>query len=287
MGITLVVGIVSGIMLTQSQNVSKQTLVPRVKSSMAKVEQRLSEAVLTPEAFTCTGSGVATCTLNSDYLLQFSLPVGGTDCANPPCRAVIDPATLVMDAAAKKVRASIVYEGDSIPIRPINFEVDIPSEILQLATTRCPASSPLFRGFDASGRVKCDPLPASCGNDQFLTSVERSTLIPNCNLIPEAAYWNDYKAQLFPVEMALTGKYVVSTGFADWLNNRLSGRSTNFSCVPGYCCDNTRDTCSLMSEGFTFSINLVANYEPELSTTFISLGGTVQGDFNSKGFFCQ
>ncbi|MFN7453530.1 MAG: hypothetical protein ACK5RO_02605 [Pseudobdellovibrionaceae bacterium] len=186
MGVTLVVGIVSGIMLTQSQNVSKQTLVPRVKSSMAKVEQRLSEAVMTPEAFTCTGSGVATCTLNSDYLLQFSLPVGGTDCANPPCRAVIDPATLVMDAATKKVRASIVYEGDSIPIKPISFEVDIPSEILQLATTRCPASSPLFRGFTATGEVKCDPLPAACGNDQFLTSVERSTLTPNCTLIPEA-----------------------------------------------------------------------------------------------------
>ncbi len=29
--------------------------------------------------------------------------------------------------------------------------------------------------------------PAGRGNDQFLTSVERSTLTPNCTLIPEAA----------------------------------------------------------------------------------------------------
>lgn len=180
------------LLVTSNTQVSEQTrYVARIKAIQTLTELRLKTALMQPAFYSGCNSatGSSSCSIVPSKLNPFRLiRVPGAKC--PPgasCGIVLE--NDAFDAATRVFTGTLRYHGEKVSIAPVQIRVDVPEEILQTQSYDCGAlnaATPIFAGYDSAGKPICRGF-GSCGDGQFVSGVNPTTLAPICTALPTSA----------------------------------------------------------------------------------------------------
>lgn len=176
----LTVGIVSAVILQQSQITEKQSRTPRIKSAMSMLEAQLMESAnqgqLMKPCDPATTDPLCL-QLDSTKLNAMATIIPGAQCPTgvTQCGLRIENENFVF--STKQFTAQIVYEGSEVVVAPINvnFIADM-REAWASQNSNCPASQPLLIGFDSIGTPICRALPTACPAGEYVNQVDPMSL---------------------------------------------------------------------------------------------------------------
>ncbi len=191
--------VVAGVVMLFSLNVSRQSMVPRIKSQMSAVESKVRATLMSPLSFSSCVSdftdtankGRVRCQLNTGVVTGLSLPSSNIDV---PASSITmdnnftDPRT---GLKITRVSVKVVYTKNDFPIKSLDVDVDIPPDILQVAKYTCPDSAPIFTGYAADGSPKCNGFDARCAPGKYLKKVDKDTLAYTCIDLPSSVQCAD------------------------------------------------------------------------------------------------
>lgn len=192
----LSVGVVSAVIMQQSQVTERQTRVPRIKSAMAAAEAQIRESFNTGDLLVnCVsgdrGYGQPNCKkIDSQKLRSFSSGFPGAQCADPQaCGVQIQDASY--DIGTQTLTAKVVYYGTEVAIAPIDISTTINEDRWNSQNSQCPSDKPLLRGFTAEGQPICQSLPADCRPGRYVKRIDPMSLTGaggvQCEEIPSSA----------------------------------------------------------------------------------------------------
>jgi hypothetical protein len=187
----LVVGAAS--VAYKNYNVNHDSVrIARIRNLMNVVEVQLRRRALQPEAYNCpVNSSVSNCTLNptlfDDIRDQQVTGAKGSDgkiC--PSCGVHVD---VYLGASVRQFRGVISYNGADARIKPIDFTMTIPTEVMQSPVIRCGTINngltPIFAGFNADGSPNCQGFANNtCPAGTFLKYVNVSGRAVQCEPLP-------------------------------------------------------------------------------------------------------
>lgn len=188
---------------TSADLVRSQARRTRLRSTMAVFERNIRERLAQPFSFVncVSATGPSSCDVDWNYLaavagaeslvppgktnaLVFRFPLSYAPCPaeTPGCGlALIDAQFIATSATQPVFRATLVYEGTDISIKPISIQMRLWKELVQEDVFQCSAG--FFAGFDASGRPMCYQ-PAACSGWTMATSIDSALNATECMNLP-------------------------------------------------------------------------------------------------------
>lgn len=143
-----------------------------IKQQMIAAETRLHNLLMQPTSYKLVPpSKVAV--LREEVLEQFNIFIPGARCKDGEDPCGIKVARLIennsevpyWNATSSKFSGRLVYAGQEVPVAPLNLEINVPREVIQIQKYICPTTTPFLAGFHENGDLICRPLPqpSSCG----------------------------------------------------------------------------------------------------------------------------
>lgn len=183
----LAIASLSSLIIVQQGRVSeKLSRTPRIKSQMTLTEQKIRQALTNPSSYIgCSSTaGYSSCQLNKAIIENnFSKTFPGSDCLTPNCGIKVTLGAPDLSGGKYTVPYTIEYQGQEVSIKTVQQSVEVPTDVLQSSSYRCPDETPIFSGYDTAGKVKCTALPPPCGVGQYVAEINPSTLVPTCQPI--------------------------------------------------------------------------------------------------------
>ena len=144
-----------------SMNSTRLSRANRVKIAMNGTDAKLRSLAYDPSSYSdCNSMASGRCNINPATIAQLKAIVPGAKCDSNPapdvCGIDIQNAALVQNPGATApdtFTADIVYTGNELPLAPIKVSMVIPKEVLQASSYRCPASRPLFAGYNSDYKI--------------------------------------------------------------------------------------------------------------------------------------
>lgn len=180
----LSVGVVSAVIMQQSQITDRQTRIPRIKSAMSAVESQLREAAYDGSLFTsCVsgdpGYGNPKCKKVDQARVQaVAVAFPGARCeagAGGVCGIDVE-GNPSFDFGTGTLTAQIVYRGTEVAIAPINVSTVITEEIWSKKNSNCPSDRPLLTGFQTNGDPICEGFPIDCTSGKYVKRIDPMSL---------------------------------------------------------------------------------------------------------------
>lgn len=180
----LSVGVVSAIIMQQSQVTEKQTRLPRVKSSMLRIESQVREAVNHASSYLpCDPPAEQNCKqLDQQKFLNMKENIPGARCpSSADCGVRIEAPVL----SGNIVTARVIYEGSEVSVAPIEIKAEIVNEDWREQSAVCPSSKPLLVGFHPDGSPDCKVMPADCGPGKYVKRIDPMSLTGSEGIVCE------------------------------------------------------------------------------------------------------
>ncbi|MEZ0391620.1 MAG: hypothetical protein ACAH59_05355 [Pseudobdellovibrionaceae bacterium] len=202
--LTLGVGLISGYLMQKSQQTDVLLKAPRIRSSFIAAQAKLRLLSMQPTTFRTTGcpGGVAIC-LRNNLKDDIEILIPGAECElTPPqlCGVKVGMPgnlSLVQIGSTNHIMGTLIYDGIDFPFEPINIDILVPNDTLQVTATDCftlNPDQPVFAGMNPDNTPNCQPLPAgnncsglgglSAGPGQYVVSVDPLTLKLTCANLP-------------------------------------------------------------------------------------------------------
>lgn len=181
--VAAIVGVMSMTIASQINDTNKLSHWPRVRSTMSLVEIQVRSVALSPRSYNCgadTAETASVCTLRPDAFAALAKEV-------PPI-GTVEVQNAALNYTSLRFTARVVFvpnaanEGKALAFAPRDLILDVPPEILQSSTFKCPVATPFFIGFGPNGVARCRALSTTrCAPGQYVSSINPTTLEPICS----------------------------------------------------------------------------------------------------------
>ncbi|RYZ63464.1 MAG: hypothetical protein EOP05_23525 [Proteobacteria bacterium] len=149
LAVATLIAVFAGTIATQIKSADDMTQLPRIRATMAQIEVQTRLAAFSATSYACAygdpdNTASYACSLKAELFRNISAKVDGG-----MIRMKQDP---TWSETTSRFNAEIVFVQDAtatkrFQIAPRVLDLEIPSEILQPVTFKCPDSRPIFAGY--------------------------------------------------------------------------------------------------------------------------------------------